>query len=61
MINYFIQVSVKEHRHSLPTRVPGQNFSYSDHEPIEAIFEISAIKSNFNKSIVSEGKQIYIF
>ncbi|XP_025415358.1 putative neutral sphingomyelinase isoform X2 [Sipha flava] len=44
-------VSVKEHRYALPSRVPGQNFSYSDHESIEAVFEITANKDNFDKDI----------
>ncbi|XP_022178547.1 putative neutral sphingomyelinase isoform X2 [Myzus persicae] len=46
-------VVVNEHRHSLPHRVPGQDFSYSDHEPIEAVFEISAnisIERNISKN-----------
>lgn len=42
---------VKEHRYALPFCVPGKNYSYSDHEPIEAVFEISADKFNFEKII----------
>jgi len=46
----------------LPHRVPGQDFSYSDHEPIEAVFEISintlSIERNISKN---SGKIFYIF
>ncbi|XP_050433694.1 putative neutral sphingomyelinase isoform X2 [Adelges cooleyi] len=35
-------VHVREHRYSLPSRVPDNDFSYSDHEPIEAVFEITS-------------------
>lgn len=41
---------MEEHRYSLPSCVPGKNFSYSDHEPIEAVFEITANKLNFEKT-----------
>lgn len=55
-----VKVIVKDHRHSLPSRVPGQNYSYSDHEPIEAVFEISANKCNFDTNIIDKGKHIII-
>ncbi|XP_015368885.1 PREDICTED: putative neutral sphingomyelinase isoform X1 [Diuraphis noxia] len=48
-------VVVNEHRHSLPHRVPGQNFSYSDHEPIEAVFEISANTSSTERNITKNS------
>lgn len=48
---------VKEHRHALPSRVPGKNYSYSDHESIEAVFEISADKFNFER--INDGKNIF--
>ncbi|KAE9544470.1 hypothetical protein AGLY_000011 [Aphis glycines] len=44
-------VVVNEHRHSLPHRVPEQDFSYSDHEPIEAVFDISENAVNIEKNI----------
>jgi len=44
-------VIVKEHRHSLPSRVPGETYSYSDHEPIEAVFELSVDKFSFDRDI----------
>ncbi|XP_026812119.1 putative neutral sphingomyelinase [Rhopalosiphum maidis] len=43
-------VVVNEHRHSLPHRVPEQDFSYSDHEPIEAVFDISVNALNIEKN-----------
>lgn len=51
---------VKEHRYALSSLVPGKNYSYSDHEPIEAVFEISADKFNFEKIIeVNDGKNTF--
>lgn len=41
---------MKEHRYSLPSRVPGQKYSYSDHEPIEVVFVISANEGNLDKN-----------
>lgn len=53
---------VKEHRYALPSRVPGKNYSYSDHESIEAVFEISADKFNFERIIkVNDGKNTSFF
>jgi len=56
-------VVVNEHRHSLPHRIPGQNFSYSDHEPIEAVFELSVNTSSTERNITtnSSKKIFYIY
>lgn len=52
---------MKEHRYSLPSRVPGQKYSYSDHEPIEAVFVISGNQDNFDKNIKNnEGNDNYL-
>lgn len=54
-----IQVIVKEHKHSLPFLVPGETYSYSDHEPIEAVFEISADKLYSDRKIdLDKGNHI---
>jgi len=46
----------------LPFRVPGKKYSYSDHEPIEAVFEISADKFNFERTdTIDNGKQKIFF
>lgn len=52
-------VVVNEHRHSLPHRVPEQDFSYSDHEPIEAVFEISKNTLNIEKNITMNTDLIF--
>ncbi|KAL4120006.1 hypothetical protein QTP88_012754 [Uroleucon formosanum] len=52
-------VVVNEHRHSLPHRVPGQDFSYSDHEPIEAVFEISTNTSSIGRNITKNSGLIF--
>lgn len=52
---------MKEHRYSLPSRVPGQKYSYSDHEPIEAVFVISDNQDNYDKNVATnEGNDKYL-
>ncbi|VVC24585.1 Hypothetical protein CINCED_3A018926 [Cinara cedri] len=52
-------VIVKEHKHSLPFLVPGETYSYSDHEPIEAVFEISADKFYSDRKIDANNDSQY--